>query len=126
MVVQPRNRAGKTHLGCLFTLFVLAAAVYVGIGFGEVYWRFYRLQDAAKAQAGYAPVLTDDIIMNRLVAYSDSLGVPLGRREWKIRRSYAPRQISITATYQDSVVIAVLSLRKVFRIDLRPSARSLY
>jgi hypothetical protein len=124
MVVRSGNRAGKTRLGCLLTVAVLAAALYVGYGAAEVYWRYYRLQDFVQGQAEFAPALTDDVILRRLVGYCDTLGVGLGNQDWVIRRSYQPREISISAHYQDSVVIAFPGLRKVFKVDFRPNAKA--
>lgn len=122
MVGPMRNHPGKTHLGCLFSLFVLVAGVYVGINFIEVYWRFYKLQNVVKEQVTYATIVDDAVILRRLMSASDSLGLPLGRREWQVRRTGNPRQIVVSAQYQDSVVIEVLGLRKVFRIDFTPNA----
>jgi hypothetical protein len=124
MVDRHGNRAGKTHLGCLLTLAVLAVAIYFGIGVAEVYWRFYRIQDFVKGQVEFAPVLTDDVILRRLVGFSDTLGVPLGNRDWDIRRSWSPKEITISAHYEDSVVIALPGVRKVFKVDFRPYAKA--
>jgi hypothetical protein len=115
MVARIGNQPGKAHLGCLFSLFLLACAIWVGVDVGEVYVRHYRLQDFVKSQAEFAPELTDDVIRQRLVAYSDTLGPSIGPKRWNIKRSNAPRAISIRAQYDDSVVIQVLSVRKVLR-----------
>lgn len=116
MVAGIGNQPGKTHLGCLFSLFLVACAIWIGIDAGEVYLRYYRLQDFVKGQADVAPVLTDDMIRQNLVAYSDTLGPSIGPNRWDIRRTTSPRQITIKAQYDDSVVIQVLSLRKVFKV----------
>jgi hypothetical protein len=110
--------------GCLFSLLLVVSVTYVGIKFLEVYVRFYRMQDEVKTQASFAPSLTDDVIRRRLVARSDSLGLPLGPKQWNIRRSYAPpREIRIEAQYEDSVVISLPGYAKVFRFSFTPSAR---
>ena len=123
MVARAGNRAGKVKLGCLLALAVLAALLIVGFDAGSIYFRYYRLQDFVKGQAELAPALTDQVILQRLVAYSDTLGVGLGVRDWKIRRVYTPqRQITIGAQYRDSVVIALPGIRKVFYAEFKPSA----
>lgn len=116
MVGRIGNQPGKTHLGCLFSLFLVVALVWVGIDAGEVYLRYYRLKDFVQSQAEVAPALTDSVIRQRLVSYSDTLGPSIGPRRWDIRRSESPRQITIHAQYEDSVVIQVLTLRKVFPV----------
>jgi hypothetical protein len=118
------NQPGKTHLGCLFSLFLVACAIWVGIDAGEVYLRYYRLQDFVKSQADVAPALTDDAIRGRLVAYSDTLGPSIGPKRWDIRRTNSPREITIRAQYDDSVVIHVLSLRKVFKVHFNLAGKA--
>jgi hypothetical protein len=124
MVDRSGTRAGKAHVGCLLTLAVLAIAIYFGVGVAEVYWRYYRLQDFVKSQVEFAPVLTDDVILRRLVGFSDTLGVGLGDHDWNIRRSWSPREITISARYADSIVIAGPGFRRVFRVEFRPYAKA--
>lgn len=125
MVRRFGNQSGKSSLGCLFTLLVLAAGVYVGFNFFEVYWRSYQIRQYVKSQAGYAPVVNDDVILRRLVAKSDTLGLGLGPRDWTVRRGGSPPAILIEAQYRDSVVLEVARFRKVFYLDFKPSARQL-
>jgi hypothetical protein len=124
MVAPPRSEAGKGKLGCLFALAVLVGAVYVGKDVGAVYWRSYQMQDEVKSQAGFAPALTDQVILERLVAMADTLGVPLGPRDWHIKRTYSPKEITIRGEYDDSVVFSLLRWRKVLRFHFTPSARA--
>jgi hypothetical protein len=112
-------------LGCLFVLAVLALAVYVGKDVGMVYWRAYQMQDEVKTQASFAPALTDKVILERLVAQADSLNVPLGTGDWYIKRTTrAPKEITISAAYDDSVVFKLLSWRKVLRFHFTPHAKA--
>jgi hypothetical protein len=124
MVMPLRNRPGKSHLGCLFTLCVIAAVIFAGKNVGEVYWRYYRLADYVREQADFAPALTDDVILHRLVDFSDSLGLELGPRDWVVRRTWSPKEITIRAEYQDSIVIAALGIRKVWKVRFQPNAHA--
>lgn len=123
MVNRRGSESGKARMGCLVTALLLVGGIYVGIQFFEVYFRFYRIRDEVRTQAAYAPSLTDDVIRRRLVAAADTLGLPLGPKQWTIRRSFNPRQMIIEAQYDDSVVIEIPGLRKVFRFRFTPSAR---
>lgn len=123
MVRARRGEAGKARLGCLFSLFILVSGFYYGIRFFEVYLRYYRIQDEVKTQANFAPSLGDDVIRRRLVTWSDSLNLPLGPRDWEIRRSRQPAEIQIRAEYDDSVVIELAGFTKVFRFHFAPHAR---
>ena len=55
MVTLLRNRRGAGTLGCLVSLLIFAAVLYYGYHVGQVYWKFYQLQDAMKSQARLAP-----------------------------------------------------------------------
>ena len=57
MVTLLRNRRGAGTLGCLFSLLIFAAILYYGYHVGQVYWKFYQLQDAMAGTAvGGQPV----------------------------------------------------------------------
>lgn len=125
MVKRRRSEAGKARLGCLLVLLVLAFAAYHGVQYFEVQFRYYQIQDEVKTEASYATTLSNDEIRRRLVAKSDSLGLPLGRRQWDIRRSTVyPMEIVISAAYDDSVVIQLPGYVKVFRFHFTPGARA--
>jgi len=124
MVTHQRNRPGKSHLGCLLTILVLGAAAYIGKNVGEVYWRFYQIRDYVNEQTDFAPALSDDVIRRRLVAFSDTLGLDLGPRDWQVRRTWSPREITIEAQYEDSIVIEALGMRKVWKKQFRLRARA--
>lgn len=99
MVILGRHsRRGTSSFGCLVSLIILVAAGYYGFNVGQVYFRFYQLQDEMESAARMAPSLTDDVIYRRLAATSDTL---LGRTlTFDIKRS---RNITIHTEYSDSV-----------------------
>lgn len=122
MVSRWRTEAGKARLGCLFSLFILASGFYFGVRFFEVYLRYYKIQDQVKTQATFAPSLSNDVIRRRLVTSSDSLNLPLGPKDWDIRRTSNPPEIFIHAEYDDSVMIELPGFTKVFRFHFSPDA----
>lgn len=122
MVSNGRSEAGKVRLGCLFSLLILASVVFYGIKFVEVRYRFYQMQNEVKQNATFAPTLTDAVIRRRLVAKADTLGIPLGPRQWTIRRTREPREIFIGGTYDDSVVVQLPGWRKVWHFHFEPKA----
>lgn len=123
MVTWRSDEAGKARLGCLFGLLLLAAVVYYGFQYFEVRYRFYRMQDEVRNNATFAPTLSDDVIRRRLVARADTLGIPIARKDWTIRRTREPREIFIHGAYDDSVVIELPGYTKVFRFRFEPQAR---
>ncbi len=118
------REAGKTRLGCLLTLLVVVAVVYYGFQYFEVRYRFYQMQDEVRNDATFAPTLSDDVIRRRLVARADTLGIPITARQWTIRRTREPREIFIYGAYDDSVVIELPGITKVFRFRFEPQARA--
>jgi hypothetical protein len=99
MVARTRSRRGGTTLGCVVSLVLFLGAAYYGVHIGQVYLRFYRLQDAMRFQAQMAPTVDNGVITRRLVATADSI---LGRHPgFKIDRT--GRRITIRTEYSDSV-----------------------
>ncbi len=95
--------SGRASLGCLFSLLLLTAALYFGVNVGEVYWRYYRYQDAMKQEVRFAQLRTDQAIIGRLGAVATALGLPDGAREVTIRRDDRARRIGIAADYAERV-----------------------
>jgi hypothetical protein len=102
MVTWLRNRRGAGTVGCLLSLLVFAAILYYGYHIGQVYWKFYQLQDAMKSQARLAPSLADDVIRRRLNESADEI-YPDVKFKFTISRGGRPRKIVIESVYADSV-----------------------
>jgi hypothetical protein len=97
-----RVRGGRGKLGCLLPLLVLAAAIYFGTPVGEVYWRYYRFNDAVQREAQYGTTRTNEEIKGRLVAFADSLGLPdEASRRLDVRRS--ANRLVIETAWTDSI-----------------------
>jgi hypothetical protein len=94
---------GRSRLGCLVALLALTVALYFGVTIGEVYWKFYRYQDAMQQEARFAQMRTDQAIAGRLASVAESLGLPEAARQVEVRRDQAARRIYITAVYSDHV-----------------------
>lgn len=122
MVAARRGEAGKTRFGCLFMIFVVVSAAYFARDVPGMFLRYYQLQDEVKSQASFAPGLTDAAILERLVATADTLDIPLGPKQWTIKRDHG--EINIRAAYEDSVVVHVLNWRRVFHFHFEPHARA--
>ena len=101
-----RVRRGRSSLGCLMTLLVLAATAYFAVNVGEVYLRAYRFEDAMRAEARFAARRTDEEIRRRLLARADSLGLPDGARSVRVRRT--PSKVVIWAEYYDPVELPLM------------------
>lgn len=98
-----KRAAGRSTLGCLVALLIVTAALYFGANAGEVYWKYYRYQDAMAQEARFAQMRTDQAIESRLVSVAESLGLPQAARKVTIRREGPTRRIYIAAEYSERV-----------------------
>jgi len=103
-VVTPpvsRRRSGRSTLGCLVILLLLTAIAYFGVDVGEVYARYYRLQDAMHQEVRFARSRTDADIKRRLQAFADSVGLPAEAGRVSVKRG--EHSISVWSEYDERV-----------------------
>lgn len=98
-----RDRRGTSTRGCLLTILFLAVGAYYGINIGEVYYRYFQLQEEMRSQVRLAPSLSDGVIRRRLVAKAEDLELPDEAKRFKIQRSARSRRITVETEYQESV-----------------------
>jgi hypothetical protein len=120
------GESGKIRLGCLVTLLLIAVVIYFGVDYLRIQVRYAKMSDEVKEKAAFAAVMDDNTIRRQLVASADSLGIPLGPRDWVIHRTFDPRYITIQAQYIDSFVINAPGVYKVFRFKFTPRATSAF
>jgi hypothetical protein len=94
-------RDGRSSLGCLFVLLLIAATLYFGVNIGEAYWRFYEYQDSMRQEVRFAKQIPDDRIKLHLAALADSLGLPEEATDVSISRT--DDSISVRAEYSEQV-----------------------
>jgi hypothetical protein len=111
MVAPVPSRRGGSTLGCLVSLALFVGAAYYGVHIGEVYLRFYRLQDAMRFQAQMAPTVDNGVIARRLAATADSL---LGQHP-RFRIDRAGKRITIQTEYSDRVDLPFFKHTFLFR-----------
>jgi hypothetical protein len=104
------RRSGRSSLGCLFTLLVIAAVAYFGVNVGEAYMRFYQFQDAMRQEVRFASQNSDAVILRHLSAEADSLGLPEAAADVTIRRD--GRRIEMGSEYYMHVELP-LTVREV-------------
>jgi hypothetical protein len=95
------KRGGRSSLGCLFVLLLVAVALYFGVNIGETYWRFYEFQDAMRQEVRFARQISDDRIKDHLAALADSLGLPEEATDITVNRTEGV--ISVSAEYSERV-----------------------
>ena len=101
------SRVGRSSLGCLVVLLLVAAALYFGVNALEAYWRFYQYEDAMRQEVRFARQIPDDRIREHLVALADSLGLPRDASDLTIERQ--DNQISVRASYTERVELPLVS-----------------
>ncbi|HVA58645.1 MAG: hypothetical protein WBQ26_05330 [Gemmatimonadaceae bacterium] len=96
-------RAGRSSLGCLFMLLLLAAGIYFGLNIGEAYWQFYQYEDAMKQELRFNSVRPDSLILAHLWLQADSLDLPEDAKNISIERDPRDRTIKIFADYTELI-----------------------
>jgi len=109
------SRSGRSSLGCLFLLLIVAAAMYFGVNIGEAYWRFYEFQDAMRQEVRFAKQISDDRIKLHLAALADSLGLPEEATDITVDRT--SRAISVSAEYSERVDLPLFA--RIIRFNPR-------
>jgi hypothetical protein len=99
------SRRGASSSGCLLSLLIFVAVLYYGVNIGEVFFRYYRLVDEMQTQTRLAAALDDGTIRRRIQAAVEEIGIPdsAGGRQLIVRRTAAPRQITIESRYSETV-----------------------
>ncbi len=95
------ERCGRSSLGCLVLLLLVAAAGYFAVNVGEVYVRHYEFRDGVRQEARFASMRSDDEIRARLSAKADSLGLPGEAGRVSIHRTAG--RITLTSEYTELV-----------------------
>lgn len=102
-----RTRRGVGQMGCLIMLLLVAAAGYFGMGIGQVYWNYFQYRDRMQQEARFAGSRTDGVIKRRIAAFADSIGLPEGARQVRVRRQ--AKHVYIWAEYYEIVELPFLS-----------------
>jgi len=117
---RTRSLAGKSRVGCLVTLLILAGVGYYGYTLGGVYLRYWRFKEAIKSEARLAPSLDDAAIRRRLRSRAEELGLPEEAQLLKIQRRLRPREIRISTTYDEPVDLLFFT----YTFTLSPEVRN--
>ena len=96
-----RRRAGRSTLGCLFTLLLLVTAVYFAFNLAEPHWRYYQFRDTMAQAARFADQTSDEELTRQIHAKSDSLGLP--PEAYRLRFNRTARSIIIWTEYSELV-----------------------
>lgn len=114
-----RRRAGKAPVKFLLTLAILAVVVFYGTGVVRSYVRYYRMKDEMRAQARVAASLTDDDIRRRLRTRATELQLPGPAQRVAIRRQARPREIVLTVSWPDTIVLPFYRWARTRRLEIR-------
>jgi hypothetical protein len=102
-----RSRRGAGSIGCLFSLLIVAAVIYLGVNLGGAYWRAYQFEDDMRQELRFASHSPNDVILTRLRAAADTLGLPDEAGKIAIRRTQT--KISIESFYDEHIELPMLA-----------------
>ena len=116
----PGDERGASRMGCLFVVLIVVAVVYFGLPIGRMYIRYYRMENEMKTQARFAPSIDDGAIRRRLLQTIDDLGLPLeARGRLRISRTSRPREIVITTSWEETIVLPFYTRVQIFTPEVR-------
>jgi hypothetical protein len=91
-------------------LLLVSAVGYFGVNAGEVYFRYYRFEDAMKQEARFGEKNSDDVIVRRLRSFADSLELPEGAQHIGVKRT--DRTIQVWSDYYEHIELP-LTVREI-------------
>ncbi len=113
------DERGVTRIGCLFLVLVVVAVVYFGIPIAGMYIRYDRMENEMQTQARFAPSIDDGTIRRRLLQTVDDLGLPPEARRLSIRRISRPREIIISTSWEETIVLPFYTRVQRFAPEVR-------
>lgn len=112
------DRRGGSTVGCLVTIAVIAAAVYLAILAGRPFFRYKQFHAEMENNARFATGMTDSTIKVRLVKLADSLGLPKAAKKITITRKNDA--ILIKSKYTETVKFPLIGEKS---FEFTPTAR---
>lgn len=107
-----RNRHGKGGLGCLGTIVVFGLIAWFGSRFINPYMHYEQFRDEMRSEARFGTSLPDSIILIRLRAQADTLGLPIEAKKISIRRRGGrPPTITISADYAEKITLPIFGIK---------------
>ena len=120
MVSWYSSQRGKSRVGCIVTLLLLALGLYYGIPAGSVYVRYWRLNQEIKTQARVAPSIDNATIIRRIRRTVEELGLTEEAKQVSVRRTLRPREIVIKTGYEETIELPFFS----YTFALAPEVKS--
>ncbi len=108
-----RNQRGEGRIGLVITLVLIAIAVFVGMQYIPAKVNAYEFSDYLEKECRFAATRrNDEAIEKRILEKAEELGLPLKRKNLKVRRSV--NEIIITARYEQPLDFKVMTYRYKF------------
>jgi phage-related protein len=113
-----RDSEGKGHLGCVVSILLFAAAIFVSIKLGPVYYQNFNLESEAKNEVSRAGAryIDDETIVSQLMTIAQKNELTLDRKNIKIYRH--ANQVTIEINYSVPVDFLVFQHDVSFNISV--------
>lgn len=107
-----RNRAGKGGFGCVSTIVVMGLIMFFGSRFLKPWIHYQQFRDEMRSNARFATTLADSVMLIRLRAQADTLGLPAEAKKISIRHIRGrPNTITISAEYTEKVKLPIFGIK---------------
>ena len=98
-----KDRSGKGKIALLMWLSVLGALGYCAFGFGGVYWRKYRLEEAITRDLSSAGQVVDATVGKNVSQHVSEMNLPIASGGFRFARTDAPRGLRVMISYVETV-----------------------
>jgi hypothetical protein len=107
-----RDRTGRGALGCIATIVVVLFAALVLVRVLPPYMHYLQFRDEMRADARFAVTLPDSVILVKLHAMADTLGLPAEAKHITIRRHPGRTEtITIGSQYTEHVNLPIFGIK---------------
>lgn len=98
-----RSQRGEIKFGSIVVMFVMAAAIYVGVKLYPSYYAYYKFKDAVQEMVKFASGRVVDVedMRGRLAFTAKEWGLPI--KPESIEVVWRPNRIDITVKWEDQV-----------------------
>ncbi len=114
-----RNARGKSKIGCVLALALLAVVIFYGIGVAGQVFKYYQLKDEMNTQARLAATNDDATIRRRVLDRIVDLDLPSEARRLTVRRTARPPQIVLRTSYKVTFTFPFYEYTYTFRAEAR-------
>ncbi len=110
------NQRGEGRLGFLFSVAIFGVAIFVAVKVVPARMDAYNFRDTIREECRMGAVRKDDtVVFARIMDHAKKNGIPLSKKNLKIKRT--KNRLQIVATYEKSIDLKVTTYVYKVKVD---------